>query len=217
MIISLKHNYIYVRTRKTGSSTIEWWLRQHLGPEDIVVKSSLDCLRPVTRPDVVIPEAAGLITHVSAAQVMPLVREDLWTSAYRFTSERHPYEKALSFAHYRLERLKKAGHEDKLEEKSQDFDKHLNRVVRSGKYASYPYYSLDGKPLVEDFIKLESFQQDLERVSERIGVPLPQELPRKRGNARADRRPAREVLTAEQQTTVYEHCKPEFDLLGYER
>jgi len=33
---------------------------------------------------------------------------------------------------------------------------------------------------------------------------------------RTDRRPARDILTKAQKETIYETCKPEFDLLGYE-
>lgn len=217
MIISLRHNYVYVRTRKTGSSTIEWWLRQHLGPDDIVVKSSLDCLRPVLRPGADVPDADGLITHVSVSQVMPLIREDLWRAAFKFTSERHPYEKAVSFAYFRLDQMKKAGKHDKIERKAGDFDAYLDRVIKGGQYTSFSHYSVDGKPVVDDFIRLESLLPDLRRIASRIGVPLPEELPRKRGKSRTDQRPAKEILTQEQKDVVWSFCRPEFELLGYER
>jgi hypothetical protein len=217
MIISLKHNYIYVRTRKTGSSTIEWWLRQHLGPDDIVVKSSLECLWPVLRPGADVPDASGLITHVAAAQVMPLIREDLWNSAFKFTSERHPYEKAVSFAYFRLDQMKKSGKHERLEREAQDFESFLDRVVRGGLYTSFSHYSVDGKPVVDDFIRLESLVPDLQRIAARIGIPAPEELPRKRGKSRTDQRPATEILTQEQKEIVWDFCRPEFELLGYQR
>lgn len=217
MIISLKHGYIYVRTRKTGSSTIEWLLKQHLGPDDIVVRESLECLRPLLKPGVEIPAADGLITHVPVSQVLPLVREDIWNSTFKFTSERHPYEKALSYAHYRLDRLRRAGQHDAAEHKMREFDDHLKRVVRGGNYASFRYYSVDGTPVVNDVIKLESFQSDLKRICDRFGIPVPEEMPRRRGKSRTDRRPAREVLSQEQRDIVYDFCRPEFEFLGYER
>lgn len=228
MIISLKHNYIYIRTRKTGSTTIEWLLRQHLGPEDIIVQSSLECLKPVLRPGAVIPDAADLkqhhehrqaavITHVAASEVIPLIRDDIWNAALKFTSERHPYEKAVSFAFYRLDRIKRAGKNEKTEEITRNFDKHLDRTVKAGQYTSFRYYSVDGKPVVDDVIKLESLKEDLQRIGARIGLAVPDELPRRRGKSRTDKRPAREILTAAQRDIVYEHCRPEFEFLGYER
>jgi hypothetical protein len=57
----------------------------------------------------------------------------------------------------------------------------------------------------------------LRRVTQRLGIPMPQELPRKRATERDDNRPAREILSAEQRDIVFEHCRPEFELLGYER
>jgi hypothetical protein len=228
MIISLQHNYIYIRTRKTGSTTIEWLLRQHLGPEDIVVQSSLECLKPILRPGAEIPDAeelkqhhehrqSAVITHVAASEVIPLIREDIWNGALKFTSERHPYEKAVSLAYYRMDRIKRAGRTEKFEELARKFTRHLNRTVKGGQYATFRYYSVDDKPVVDDVIKLESIKEDLRRIGERIGFAVPDELPRRRGKSRTDKRAAREILTPEQRDIVYEHCRPEFEFLGYER
>jgi hypothetical protein len=37
MIVSYHRNFIYIRTRKTASSTIETFLKQNLGPDDLYV------------------------------------------------------------------------------------------------------------------------------------------------------------------------------------
>jgi hypothetical protein len=149
---------------------------------------------------------------------MPLVREDIWNGAFKFTSERHPYEKAVSYAYYRLDQMKNYADQSMADRTSADFAKYLDDVVRNGKYASFKYYSIDGRPVVDDFIKLESLRADLARIGARIGIPIPDELPRRRrGKSRPDMRPAREILSDEQKQIVWEHCRPEFELLGYER
>jgi hypothetical protein len=53
------------------------------------------------------------------------------------------------------------------------------------------------------------------RVCQRLGLP-PLTLPHARRTER-DRWPAREQLTAEQRAIIYEKCRLEFDLLGWER
>jgi hypothetical protein len=217
MIISLKHNYIYIRTRKTGSSTIESILRDNLGPDDIVVKETLETLEPILRPGASLPEVdEGLITHVSIATVKPLIREDVWDRSFIFTSERHPYDKALSFTNYRLEQMGDIKRERKLSNAG-GFEGFLDKTVRRGNYASFGYYSIDGKSVAHDYIKLETMRDDMHRIGARIGVPMPDEMPHKRETDRVEHRPAREVLSAEQKDIVYEFCKPEFELLGYER
>jgi hypothetical protein len=216
MIISLKHNYIYMRTRKTGSSSIESILRKNLGPDDIVVKESLETLEPILRPGAVIPDADGLITHVPVSEVKPLIREDLWDRMFKFTSERHPYEKVLSFAHYRLRQRGELKSELALA-KFGGFAGFLDTIVNRGQYASFRYYSIDGKSVADDYIRLETMQEDMHRIGARIGVPMPEEMPHKRETERNDDRPAREILTDAQKQIVYEHCRHEFDVLGYER
>ena len=46
---------------------------------------------------------------------------------------------------------------------------------------------------------------------------MPAELPVMKAKTRVDRRPAREILTREQKDRVYENCREEFEILGYER
>jgi len=222
MIISFKNNYIYIRTRKTGSSTIESILRNNAGPDDLIVRESLETLGPVLKPGVELPEDAGLITHLKASTVRPLIRDEVWDKMFKFTSERHPYEKAVSLARHRLRG--KTGdvrvRDNRKQRKAfrKDFDDLLDRVVRGGKYSSWRYYTIDDKLVVDDFIRLETLAADLKRIGEKTGVPMPEELPHKRESSREhDDRPAREILTAEQRDIVYDHCRKEFELFGYER
>ncbi len=218
MIISLRHNYIYVRTKKTGSSTIEALLQQHLAEGDIVLKQSLEKLGPVLKPDVTFPEVRGPLTHVALSKVVPLLREDFWNSVFKFTSERHPYEKAVSLAYWRLER-KRQSDDPAIRKKAAEihFPTYLDKVVREGAYSTFRHYAINGKPAVDDFIKLETFEADLRRIAWRIDLPVPDDIPRKRGYSRKDTRPARDILNAEQKQLVWEHCSNEFEALGYER
>src|SRR5262249_11155577 len=111
MILSLQHNYIYIRTKKTGSTTMEELLTKNLGPDDIAVRRNFEVLRPLLKPGADLPtpekQADGpkAPTHVGISRIRPLLRDDFWERAFKFTSERHPYEKAVSFAHWRWWRI----------------------------------------------------------------------------------------------------------------
>lgn len=210
MIISLKYNYIYIRPRKTGSSTIEVMLKESLGPDDLFIKEDLQILAPIVKPGTVIPEKQRHVTHSKISDIRDMIRDDIWDRLYKFTSERHPYEKAVSYAYHQHRNRAQRG-------KHRKFKNFLDRAVRGGKYASFPVYSIDGRSVADDYVRLESLEADLRRVAQRLGVPLPDELPRKRATERDDQRPAREILSAEQREIVFEHCRPEFELLGYER
>ena len=213
MIISLKYNFIYIRTRKTASTSIHRALENILGPDDICIRRKYRDLSSVLRKGVVPPEE-GFQTHVSAVEIRPYLRRVVWNRAFKFTSERHPYEKAVSLAFYfasKKDKIKGRGRKPP----SEDFDKVLDSVVKFGRYASFPLYFIDGAPVVSDFIRYESLEADLKRITEKLGLDLPP-LPEKKTEVRTDRRAARDILTKAQKETIYKKCQPEFELLGYE-
>jgi len=209
MIISLKYNYLYMRPRKTGSSTIEVILYENLGPDDLFIKEDLQVLAPIVKPGVVIPQNKRLVTHIKISDIRHMIRDDIWDRLYKFTSERHPYEKAVSYAYFK--------HRNRALRKHPEFEDWLDHAVREGEYASFPVYSIDGRSVADDYIRLESIETDIRRVSQRVGFPVPKVVPVRRATERSDKRPAREILSAEQRDIVFEHCRPEFELLGYER
>lgn len=213
MIISLKHNFIYIRTRKTASTSIHRALEQILGPSDVCIRGKYQDLSEVLRRGAVPPEN-GFQTHVPAEEIKPFLKRRIWNRAFKFTSERHPYEKTVSLAFYfasKADKITGRGHKAP----SDDFEEVLERVVKAGRYAGYPLYYIDGAPVVSDFIRYESLEADLKRIAERLGFDPPA-LPEKKTAVRTDRRPARDILTKAQREAIYETCKPEFELLGYE-
>jgi len=216
MILSLQHNYIYIRTKKTGSTTIEDVLSKALGRDDIVVGRQFRVLKPLLKPGANIPErreGALAPTHVAIDQIAPLLRRDFWDGAFKFTSERHPYEKAVSLAYMGWSK----GGDRRRKRANGDFGEYLDVVVQKGKYAGFPLYSIGGQSVVDDFIRLETLATDLQRIGKRLGIPIPVDLPRERSDSRADRRPAREILSDQQKEVVWNYCRREFEILGYEK
>ncbi|HEX3942706.1 MAG TPA: hypothetical protein VHW69_01335 [Rhizomicrobium sp.] len=195
MIISYSRNFIYIRTRKTASSTIKRIFCRDLAAEDLSLGK----------------HTAKFPTHLRATEVIPIVPAEFWVHAFKFTSERHPYEKAVSLAAYNYGKQTKLNHSEQPE-----FPIFLNNIVCSGRYRSFDYYSIDGKVVVDEFIRFETLLSDLKRIGGRLGIPVPNELPHAKMSAR-DPRPAQEILNDEQKQIVFQHCREEFELHGYER
>ena len=187
MIISYSRNFIYIRTKKTASSTIKQILCRDLGPEDLSLGKNTE----------------EFPTHLHATQVIPIVPAEFWQRSFKFTSERHPYQKAGALA------ANKYGKPTRRNRREQpEFSITLNNIVRSGEYRSFDYYTIDGKVVVDDFIRFETLLSDLKRIGERLGIPVPDELPHVKMSA---------ILTDEQKQIVFELCREEFELHGYER
>jgi len=141
--------------------------------------------------------------HAGADVAKEVAGDAFWDKAYKFTVERHPYEKAVSFAWFRAE-------------PNGDFAKALEEILESRLYRNFDVYSIDGKPAVDFIIRYEHLDEDVPKVEAAIGgLPILSRLPRANAHQRKDRRPAHEVLTDAQKAIVRETCREEFELLGY--
>jgi hypothetical protein len=231
MIVSYSRNFIFIKTKKTAGSTVEAVLALGCGPGDIITQDDaykhpgsedtwdleeLHKIRRQARHEREARRAAGeevlgrrlrgeFYSHMPASDIRERLDPAFWAAAYKITVERHPYEKAVSQAFFRAG--KKEGHA---------LRKYVDRVVRKGGYAGHPKWMIDGKVAVDAFIRQENLKADLDRIGAQFGIAVPDELPRLKSRSRRDRRPAHEILSAEQKLVVQDVCRPEFEILGYE-
>jgi hypothetical protein len=225
MIVSYSRKFIFIKTRKTAGSTVEAVLETACAPGDIVSKYP-DGVMPETGPrpiDSIADRYEGgtvprppkgrknrgeFYNHMTAAEARPKIDATFWNSALKITVERHPYEKAVSQAFYRM---------FKHNNRNEAPDIYFDRVIQAGRYASFEMWSIDGKPAVDEIMRQENLQADMDRIGKMLGFTVPSPLPVMKRKTRPDLRPAREILSAKQREIVYEHCREEFELLGYER
>jgi hypothetical protein len=235
MIVSYLYNFIFIKTQKTGGTAAEVALATNCGPDDIVTPlgpndelargnghpvcrnftsdSALEqeLKDALMRGDVKAfrkaREASEYFAHMTAAEMKEKLAPGFWNSAYKITVERHPYEKAVSAAYFRYRGV----------HRTKEFSDYLDEFISNGKYTTFRFYAIDGEPVVNEFLRQESLADDLRRVGARLGLPMPAQAARMKSNLRQDTRPAREILNDRQKEIVYEFCKKEFDLLGYER
>jgi hypothetical protein len=234
MIASYLYNFIFIKTKKTAGTTVEVALADICGPDDIITPLGRHdelvrgngkplCRNYTSDPAVEAALMQALIAederryvkarqkcefyaHMKAAAIKQTVAPEFWDSAYKFTVERHPYEKAVSGAYFKY----RAG-------RHPEFTQYLDTYVREGNYGSFEFYSIDGKPVVDGFLRQETLVADLKRVGAKLGFPVPDELRRMKTTSRKDTRPAREILSEAQRDIVFERCAQEFELLGFPR
>jgi hypothetical protein len=225
MIVSYSRNFIFIKTKKTAGSTVEAVLATGCVRSDVVTYPSvkyigMDPAKLGTQDasgdlddDEVESRRFGkkrddFFNHMSAEQAYPRIDRHFWDSALKLTVERHPYEKAVSQAYFRVNRSPR---------RAADFLAYLDKVVRTGDYLGFERWSLDEKSVIDEFIRQENLSEDLARIGSRLGIVVPAKLPQMKSRTRVDRRPAKEILTDEQKQIVFERCREEFEILGYER
>lgn len=211
MIASFSRNFIFIKPRKAAGTSLEILLG--------AVCTGRDICTPISPDDEPLRAGYGgrprnhrswlglrrFYNHMPAGEVRRMLPE-LWPTAFKFTVERHPYEKVVSLAWFTLTRRggPASGIQDEIE-----------AAIGRKDYLNHPLYTIDGVLAVDEVWRFEALAEHLRSAAARLGLSASWELPRAKSGFRKDGRPAREVLTREQRLRIYEDARFEFDLMNF--
>ena len=204
MIISHEHKFIFLKTRKTGSTSTELFLFPHCGAEDIITPLTSTALtRSVghhaqkhIRPAFALDprpwinrfwqlEGARSIDyhdHIRAQAVRSYVGEEIWRSYYKFAFDRNIYDRQVSWFHYKT---RKAADKKRWP----DFKTFLQSSPKAV-VDNFQIYSIGGELAVDFMGRYETLREDLGKVLQTLGLPGTGELPHAKGEFRPEGRPA---------------------------
>jgi hypothetical protein len=218
MIISHRHRFVYVKTRKTASTSLEIALSAVCGPDDVItkimpqdeaVRRSLGVRGPQNE---IVHDQAGvtfeLVNHAPAAVARDLLGP-AWNDYFTFTIERNPFDRVIS--QFAWERSILPPHAT--------FASFL-RTTPPERLSNWHLYAdpVDTDRVIVDHVgRYESLTESLAYIAEAIGLPggivLPAE--RTKSHLRTDRRHHRDVLSAEDRQIVETLCQRELSAFGY--
>ncbi|MEZ5828260.1 MAG: sulfotransferase family 2 domain-containing protein [Hyphomicrobiales bacterium] len=201
MIVSHKHRFIFLKTKKTAGTAIEAALSELCGPDDIITpyreESELDRkgLKPqnyrinhpakpkrslwrrlTRRPERYYHPTVGYYEHMPASLVRTYVGEEVWRSYYKFAFDRNPWDRQVSWYLYKT--------------KSKRARPSFERFMASRRRAyvdNHEIYMLDGALAVDFLGHYEHLEEDLNKalaaagVKQRIEVPKVNVTPNKDG------------------------------------
>lgn len=183
MIISHKHNFIFVKNGKTASTSIEIFLSRVCASSDIVTP-----IHPYVEPHRP-RNHHGYYNRMTSAEIRAAVGQQLWTDYFKFCVERNPWDKALSYYHMAKFR---AGGTLSLDDYLAGEEFPLN----------YPRYTEPGsinRIIVDRVIDFASLREGLAEVFDHLGLPFNGSLGvNAKSGYRTDRRPYQQVLTPAQ-------------------
>ncbi len=227
MIISHKHKFIFLKTRKTAGTSIELALSKVCGPDDIIT--------PVSKYDEPKREELGsrapqnflvpifkynikdwtqsfrqmkrrrFYNHISASEIRRWIGQKTWDSYFKFCVERNPWDKAIS----------RYSFVNTLAENKMSMEDFLNQDAEIPKLTNHALYTIDGQLAVDRVCRYENLSQELEEVYKLLNLPDIPPLPNAKGGFRKDRRPYQEVLNAKEKELIQTICQKEIDLFGY--
>ena len=222
MIVSHQHRFIFVKTRKTAGTSIEVFLARFAGPDAIVT--------PVGPPvpgheprnfDVPYHRTRELIRTRGNRNRMParhremsyfnhmpasLIRERLgvkkWNSYYKFCFERDPWEKVVSYFHFREDRAP---------------DQSFRDYVLHGKLPTdFDRYALRDRIAVDFVGQHANLEADLATALGQIGVDVPVALTREKGGLRPAAATVDAVFTDELDARVAHVFRREIEAFRYD-
>lgn len=229
MILSHAHKFIYVKTYKTGSTSVEAALSAVCGPDDVITEAS-EQLRGVRqkpaqnyriehpakpsrplwktllgRPERHYHPSVGYYEHMPAWRIRTYVGEDVWQRYYKFSFERNPWDRQVSWYHYKTK--------SKSGSAKPSFDA-FNADQRRAFVENWSLYT-EGDRLLLDFVgRYESLEADFDTVLETLGLHGKVVLPRE--NVSKGRKGVyRDYYTPASRDLVAKWYAPEIAYFGY--
>ena len=209
MIVSHKHRFIFLKTRKTAGTSLEIALSRLCGPDDIITPIS-------DRDEVLRKELGGRgpqnceptsgrapVNHMPASGVRRLVGPEVWDEYFTFAVERNPWDQVASSYSYSNRRRR--------------WNVQFGAFVRSPRLdklaRNQHIYRLGGQVAVDRVCLFESLDRDVAEVCDLLGLP-PLELPH--AKASPNRRHYRELYDPSDVEVVRRVFSKTIETFGYE-
>ena len=223
MIVSHRHNFIFLKTRKTAGTSMEIALSKFCGPRDIItpigpkdeqVRSSLGYRSTQNRTvSFSLPSLRYVLqerrirfhNHVAAQWVRGILGERIWNSYFKFSIERNPWDKAISLYYWRTRHAPE--HRPPLMQ--------FLRTVKPESLTNQQIYTLGGELAVDHVIRYEQLPSEMKSVQQMLGLPESPELPRAKGTVRKNRDHYSTLIGEQERDFIAEKCAFEIGLLGY--
>ena len=223
MVISHKYKLIFIRVRKTASTSIQYALSKVSGPFDII--SSLDdkdiknvehaknnwCYIPSRKP--------VFYNHIPAFRVREMIAHmdpSIWDNYFKFCFERNPWDRAISEYYYDQRQPIRSG---------KNYRKTRKEWIMHNAFPSFRkqgwllYTDIDQKNIIVDKVfKYEEMDESIKYLIKRCNLPKDFKLSEHKfkGWTRKDNRHYRKVLSVEEKNRIEKVYHKEIKEFGYE-
>jgi hypothetical protein len=227
MIISHRHRFIFLKTLKTASSSVEIALSHYCGPDDVITPTREDLAeqraisgqnyrlvgplvpkrplwrRILRRPERYYHPSVGFYEHMPAWRVRAYVGEEIWSKYYKFAFVRNPWDRQVSYYFYKT----------RSEKPRRSFDAFLANKKRA-LVESREIYTIDDCLAVDFLGRYENLAQGFAKATADVGLRGGGALPVTNASDKPKDR-YREFYTDRTRSMVGEWYGKEIAELGY--
>lgn len=192
MIVSHQHRFIYIKTKKTASSSIEAALSTVCGPDDIITPTTEEVTdafegerhaqnfrldhplvpkrplikRLLRRPERYYHPSIGYYEHMPAWRVKAYLGDKTWNAYFKFTFERNPWDRQVSWYKYKTRKLDR-------KPSFGDFMANTRRAFVN----NYELYSIGGEVVLDHVGRYEDLATEFEAAMDKLGLAGRVKLP----------------------------------------
>ena len=215
MLVSHANQFIYTKTVKTASTSVEvyfekycvpagagspqHWRSEYSGPEGIVGYRGPDSGQ------------STWVNHMSAAAIRDRVGRDMWDRYFKFCVVRNPFDLLVSYYWF-----KQRSDEPKNHYAQDPINGFRSWLANGDPVLGRTQYMIDGRFCLDYFVRYESLMADLEAVCVRLGILFePATIPRLKAGIRDHEISLEEYYTSELAERVATAYAPEVRKFGY--
>ena len=154
--------------------------------------------------------------HADARYIRSVVGEKVWNEYYTFCFERNPFDRLVSFYHWRTKDLQHKPSFKQFAHAVVEGDQQQLVAYNARNFSNRPFYEIDGKLSVDRVCLFEDLENELQDVAGRLGIECEGGLIHTKDQANAKRKHYREYYDEELQKICSEAFSHEMNMFGYE-
>ena len=144
--------------------------------------------------------------HINAKDIRKKIGKKIWNNYFKFTIERNPHDKVISFMFF-ANRFKKI----------KNLKEELNKTIKLKKYLNYQKYTYKNKVLVDFIINYHNLRSDLKFTEKRLKIPIRKFYVKTKNYTRKPGINYRKIFTKKQFEKISKDAKIEFKIMGFKK
>src|SRR3974390_385215 len=179
MICSHRKKFIYLKTRKTASTSVEIYFEKFCAPaqlyeersarQELITNDGIIGFRAHKGEPLVF--SGSFYHHMSAERTKELLGEKIWDSYFKFYTIRNPYDKCVSFFWTQMndlerQQIKYASFEVVIKQFTQFITQHLF----TSKIRDQNVFMIGKAVVVDDFIRYENLHDDVKTICKKLDI-----------------------------------------------
>ena len=180
MLCSHEKKFIYSRTRKTASTSVEIFFQRFCLPEGVLPQSH-DTKQIITESGIVgsrekellLSKPPDFYNHMPISEIRRKLGREIFDTYYKFCTMRNPFDKVVSHFWWKMRNT--------LDSSNEAFPKIKGRFAKFvlqnfGGLNDRPIFMIEGHSVVDEFIRYEHLATDIEKVCNTLGIDFSAEI-----------------------------------------